>query len=342
MSDRNINLHEKRMDERLFSIIEDIYRIPIPTGFPVGDVNLYFLDGPEPVLIDTGVMAVETTVILSKALDSIGRNISDISSILLTHIHVDHAANARKYKEMSGARVMAFNRAIRRLSDVQASFKSDNSQYRDFFLRCGFDIDMVMQQQVLTEKMIKRYPSCPGVEPVNDGDLVPIGDGRLLQAFYRPGHSLSDMVFALNDRKILFTGDHVLPHITPNPTIEPAEPGETHRPKSLIKYRKSLAATRAMPVTLACPGHGLPFDNLAQRCEQILDLQVERAEKVYSIIYEHGPVTYRDLGVKLFGEVHLWDIYLSISEVVGACDLLEEQGMVVIETNGPVDLVHIA
>jgi len=339
MGNESVNQHEEQIDERLFRVNEDIYRISVPTGFPVGDVNLYFLDGSKPTLIDTGVAGVETTTILSKALAALNRGISDISTILLTHIHVDHAANAREYRKTSGATVKVFHRGIRRLSDVQSSFKSDNAQYKEFFLRCGFDIDMVMRQQALTRKMLEGYPSCADVEPIQDGDLIPVAGGRTIRALYRPGHSASDMVFELPDKGIVFTGDHVLPHITPNPTIEPAEPGEDNRPMSLIQYRESLMATRDMQVAVACPGHGIPFEGLSARCEQILDLQTRRTEKILKMIRDYAPVTYKALAVKLFGRLHLWDVYLSISEIVGACDLLEERGRVVVDRSGPVDRI---
>jgi len=338
MCKKNIKYREERLGDQLFRVSDDIYRIPVPTGFAVGDVNLYFLDGPDPVLIDTGVMSDDTTKILSDSLSAINRHISDIAVILLTHTHVDHAANARQYKMMSGARVLASSRAVRRLSNIQATFQSDSTNYRDFFLRCGFSMDMVMKQQGLYAKLKKMYTSCPDVESLNDGEMLVAG-GRTIHVHYRPGHSSSDVVFALQDQNILFTGDHVLPHITPNPTIEMAGPGEAHRPRALVQYQQSLLATRDMKVSLACPGHGALFYNLSRRCDQIIDMQTKRVEEIFSLILTNGLATYKELALKLFGHVHLWDIYLTISEVVGACELLEEQGRILIKKDGPVDMV---
>jgi len=68
--------------------------------------SAYVIDGDEGVtLIDTLVPKHEHLII--KALAEIGRSITDVSAILLTHSHDDHTGSAAAVKDASGAAVYA-------------------------------------------------------------------------------------------------------------------------------------------------------------------------------------------------------------------------------------------
>lgn len=82
------------------TIIPGVYRI---SG---GYVNAYLIDGDEGVtLVDTLLPKKEGAI--AQALTGIGRSISDVSAIVLTHSHADHAGSAAAVKEASGAAVYA-------------------------------------------------------------------------------------------------------------------------------------------------------------------------------------------------------------------------------------------
>lgn len=76
--------------------------------YPVGRgyVNAFLVDGDEGlVLVDTGLPKKEGAV--AEAVKAIGRKMTDIAAIVLTHAHADHIGSAAAVKAESGAEVVA-------------------------------------------------------------------------------------------------------------------------------------------------------------------------------------------------------------------------------------------
>jgi glyoxylase-like metal-dependent hydrolase (beta-lactamase superfamily II) len=160
-----------------------------------------------------------------------------------------------------------------------------------------------------------------------DGDEVALRD-RTLSVAHRPGHSPSDTVFHDRDRRILFSGDHLIGHISSNPVITrplagPAEP----RPQTLVNYISSLKRTRDTDAQLVLPGHGEPIPDHASLVERRLALHDKRRDRLQSLIGERSRSAY-ELAVEMWGNVAVTQAYLTISEVLGHVDLLLNAGQV--------------
>ena len=332
---------DHQLGDRLYEMDDGIWRIPVPTGYPSGDVNLYWFDGPKPLLVDTGVLGDRSFATLSDALAIRGRRIQDVKTLLLTHSHVDHAANAWRIREASGCDVMIRRRAVRRLSDVGTIVAAEMPGFLALLGRCGFSAETVGKYAGFANLIGRISHSCPGLIGIDDGDVVDCSGGRRIKVHARPGHSSSDLVYEVEGTGVVLTGDHVLPLITPNPTLEASEPDDIVCYKALPVYRESLAATATMDCRIACPGHGLPFEDLAGRCNTILALQDRRLEEVSRIVRERGHLTIKDLSLAIFGRVRMWDVYLTLSEISGAIDVLEAAGTIIVDRSGTVDMVSI-
>jgi glyoxylase-like metal-dependent hydrolase (beta-lactamase superfamily II) len=81
----------------------NIVTVPI---LPLGMVNSHILMGTEGcVLIDTGIPGSEQKI--AHALTQHGRTLGDVTLIIVTHAHTDHAGSAARLRELTGAPILA-------------------------------------------------------------------------------------------------------------------------------------------------------------------------------------------------------------------------------------------
>ncbi len=79
-----------------------IIRVPI---LPLRMVNAHLIAGPKGcILVDTGLPRSERKV--ERALSAHGLAFKDIKLIVVTHAHVDHAGNAARLRELTGAPIL--------------------------------------------------------------------------------------------------------------------------------------------------------------------------------------------------------------------------------------------
>lgn len=80
-----------------------VIRIPI---LPFGLVNAHLVRSDKGcILVDTGLPGSERKI--GRVLESIGLGFKDISLIVVTHAHVDHAGSAARIRSLSGAPILA-------------------------------------------------------------------------------------------------------------------------------------------------------------------------------------------------------------------------------------------
>ena len=87
-----------------------VHRVPLPLpNDGLHAVNVYLLENLAEddgiVMIDGGWAIPEARKALEEAMAAIGRDLSDISHILVTHIHRDHYTNAVELRRLLGSRV---------------------------------------------------------------------------------------------------------------------------------------------------------------------------------------------------------------------------------------------
>jgi glyoxylase-like metal-dependent hydrolase (beta-lactamase superfamily II) len=215
--------------------------MPLRSIFPhvyalaIGPVNVFFIeDGPDLTLIDTGYERSEQPIL--DAVREMGRQPDDITNIVVTHCHPDHAGSLAALKQHTFAATW--------MHQIDAEVVRGHTPMVRSTPAPG------ILNQILYRIFIKSVPPyVPAAEidhEIQDGEVLPIAGG--LEAIHTPGHSAGHMAFVLQrDGGLLFAADACsnLPFLGYSIVYDDLEEG-----------RRSLAKLAALDVAAVCFGHG--------------------------------------------------------------------------------------
>jgi glyoxylase-like metal-dependent hydrolase (beta-lactamase superfamily II) len=318
--------------------------IPLPTPFSIGRVNCYLLHGSPLTLIDPGPRSGETRETLVAALAEEGLALADVELVLLTHQHTDHAGLAASVAAESGASVAAHRDLVGYLGDMTVSLAAEDDYQARMMLLHGVAPETVETLRAVS-KGFHHFAAAVAVDaPLAHGDVIEAGD-RLLRVLFRPGHSPSDIVLVDDERGTAFVGDHLLAQISSNPIAHGPLVGEAdprRRPPTLPTFLASLALTAELDLRSALTGHGEPVDDVRGLVAERVARQEARTARVLAALAD-GPQGAHGIAREMWGDVATTQAYLTLSEVLGALDVLLEQGAVVeLETDGGEGLAYAA
>ncbi|GAA2419111.1 MBL fold metallo-hydrolase [Actinomadura vinacea] len=257
-----------------------VWSVPVPIpGNPLASTLVYALDSPRgPVLVDAGWEHEDAWSALKDGLATFGIDMSEVYGVVVTHFHPDHAGLAGRVRDASGAWI-----ALHR--DDAAIIRG----FRDFVARDG---DRGWERDALRragagEDDLAGHDGSQGVDPpampdreLADGDLVDL-PGRTLRAVWTPGHTPGHLCLHLEDADRIFTGDHVLPRITPHIGLYPYDVPDVD---PLGDFLSSLARVARLGVGEVLPAHQYRFDGLTERAEAIIAHHEARLAEVAGVL----------------------------------------------------------
>lgn len=252
--------------------------MPIP-GNPLAYTLVYVLEGEGgPVLIDAGWQAEESWTALTGGLRAFGFDVAEVRGVVVTHFHPDHAGLAGRVREASGAWI-AMHHAdadlLRRFRAVLAT-GSEEDRRRDRLLLAGAD------ESELGLPQLRPHPAAEPDRELSDGELVDL-PGRKLRVVWTPGHSPGHICLHLEDGDRMFTGDHVLPVITPHIGLYPYDLPDVD---PLGDFLTSLERMAEHEVAEALPAHQYRFTGLARRTREIRDHHEDRLSEILGLLSE--------------------------------------------------------
>lgn len=242
----------------------------------------YLIDGADGVhVIDPGWRGEANMARITGVLTSLGRTVADIATIVATHHHPDHLALADRLRTVSGARVV-FSAVERRvLAEATSDDATDDNVYRKVLDRWEVPIDRRDELiEAFTAPSLFEY-----VEPddeVADGDVLTLG-GRRLTVIATPGHTSGHICLADGERRMLFTGDHVLPRIHSGAGL-----GILDGDEPLGDMLESLDRLAEFDDCQVLPGHEFRFTGLGARRAQIAEHHLRRTRVVAELSDELG------------------------------------------------------
>jgi glyoxylase-like metal-dependent hydrolase (beta-lactamase superfamily II) len=306
---------------------QGVHCLAVPTPFAVGRVNCYLIEGDPLTLIDAGPRSDRSLSELESLVEETGHRLEDIGLVVATHQHIDHIGLISTVVERSGAEVAALDVAAARLAEFGTNSEAEDDLAVSLMLSHGVSEEIARTLRSLSTTYREYGDAVQVTRPLAADSVLEIGDRRLT-VLHRPGHSPSDTVFWDQERRMAFGGDHLLSHISSNPLISRPLDGSPGRTRSLVSYNESLARTREMPLDLMLSGHGDPITDHAGLIDSRMAAEERRLNKIERIIAER-PRTAHAIAEEIWGNVAVTQAYLTLSEVIGHTDILQDQGRVV-------------
>ncbi len=168
----------------------------------------YLVEGPEPVLVETGSRSSLPSLLAE--LEALGLGPSDLAGVIVTHIHLDHAGGVGDVaRSFPGATVYVHPAGARHLADPTRLVDSAARVYGD-----------------LLDGLYGRLEPTPAerVRALDDGEAVRVGPDRVLTTVHAPGHAKHHVGVHDAGSGILFTGDAAGVCLPDAGSLRPATP----------------------------------------------------------------------------------------------------------------------
>ena len=205
-------------------IIEGIHKVDEASS-NMAHSNVYLvINGKELIVVDTGTSGNAKKIV--EYIQKIGHQPSEVSTILLTHYHMDHAGSAKDLKDLTNAKVAAHVEDADFIAGKKPYPKPKNILFR------------------AVSSFIKTAPVEVEI-PLKDGDKI-----ANLTVIEVPGHTPGSIVLLDTQRKVLFAGD----------TLRFDGKNVTGAPKQFTwnadKEKDSIEKISKLDFDIMLPGHG--------------------------------------------------------------------------------------
>lgn len=310
-------------------VVPGVHRIPLPLPQDgLRAVNVYAVESDRGItLVDAGWAFEDAEESLAAGLRAAGHDLADVTDFLVTHAHRDHYTLAVTVRRRLGSSIRVGLPEQPNFAGLAARAPQDEvAQVRLLRLAGAAELADVLRRQDHTfDKSDWELPD----EFVADGAILDLGRRRL-RAIHTPGHTIGHFVYHDEERSVLFSGDHVLPHITPSIAFEEAPPQAP-----LSDYLASLQLMRELPDALLLPGHGPVGLKLHQRVDELLEHHGTRLDDTLKAIAGGATtafevarlLTWTGRGRRL-DELDQFNVMLAIIETYWHLEVLAERGAV--------------
>jgi glyoxylase-like metal-dependent hydrolase (beta-lactamase superfamily II) len=242
-------------------------RMPIP--FQLNHINVWLVeDGEGWALVDTGINSGETKTVWAQAFAALGGR--PVTRVIVTHLHPDHVGLAGWLCEKFDVPLYMTRTdyLLCRTLVMDTGQKAPPEGVR-FYTAAGFgeeEIEGYKKRFGFFGLAVYRLPQ--SYNRLTDGQELTIGRDTWRIVVGR-GHAPEHACLWCPSRKLLISGDQILPRISSNVSVFPTEP----EANPLQDWLDSCQAFAALipDDTLICPSHNEPFYGVKTRMTQLID-----------------------------------------------------------------------
>ena len=272
--DRGADAPSRRIEG--FAVAGGIWATAVPFPSPLAYSYSYLLRYPAGiVVVDLGWNSDEAWRAFEAGLRRSGASLHEVIGVVVTHAHPDHYGLASRVRAHTSAWIAAHPGERANIRTTDAERRARRLDVASWLAACAVP-DAVLADLVaeLARADAALAAAVPDVE-LSDGTPVP-GTGGALVPIHTPGHTVGHLCFHDRERRVVFTGDHVLPKVTPNVALRPGS-----APDPLRDFVESLHRLDFVPDShLVLPGHEWSFDRLGTRLDVLRRHHRERLREI--------------------------------------------------------------
>ena len=186
----------------------DVFMIDTRMGGYEGITASYLIRGSKPCLIETGT--ARSAPIVMAQLAKLGIDPDDLATIVVTHIHLDHAGGVGDLAKLfPRAQVAVHERGARHLADPAKLVASAHRVFGEAMDRLFGDLLPTPAERLMV---------------LGDTGIIDLGDGRSLAAFHNPGHASHHVGLVDSLTGDLYTGDAAGVYVPETAEVRPSTP----------------------------------------------------------------------------------------------------------------------
>ena len=295
----------------------------------LGPTWCYVIEGDDLTLVDPGCYGSLTY--LEQGLGALGRSLTDVARIVVSHGHMDHDGSCPPVIRKSGAELWAHEiygfmlQADR--GDVERGWRREVQGFKDF--ENSETMTRVMEHRELNRDLVLDHPV---TDELQAGGLT---------FYYTPGHSPDELCLLFD--QVLFSGDHILPLITPHPSVAMSYTSFKKSLPSAYSSSNDIYGLRALLTSLkrmallegditVLPAHRAfhrgQFNPIGvSRATEIMEHHRNRCYELTQVMGA-GPKDLVTITREYFSdrEVEAQNFFLAFTEVMAHIELMQEAG----------------
>ncbi|MDR0770255.1 MAG: MBL fold metallo-hydrolase [Burkholderiales bacterium] len=302
----------------VLEVAPDILWLRMPLPFALDHINLWLLrDTDGYVLVDCGHGDKATRTLWEHHFRTTLRDLP-ITRILVTHHHPDHLGNADWLMQRFACPLSMTATEFLMAHAIFHSCPPFTAEATFALFRThgteAEDIAVFAERAHLYQAGVPSPPARH--HRLNSGTVGTIDiDTNPWHVIIGQGHTPEHASFYTPAKKLLISGDMLLPKISTHISIWPFEPESD----PLLHFLDSLAPIAALPDnTLVLPSHGLPFYGISERVAQLREHHEERLSDLREILrLSPRPLCAAEIFPQLFlRELDVHQRFFAISETI--------------------------
>lgn len=264
-------------------VADGVYWLRVPLPFLLNHINLWLLrDGEGWTVVDTGYRSPEVEACWENVFSGLFAG-NPVTRVVVTHYHPDHVGQAGSLVRRFDARLwMTRTEFLYCRMLALDTWEEPPEEAIRFFHEAGVADDKIhlyrRRSGSAFRQGVSRLPI--SVRRIRDGEVLTI-DGSEWFVVVGRGHAPEHASLWCPERKLLLSGDQVLPRISSNVSVHPTEPAAN----PLEEWLESCAHIRTLVPndTLVLPAHNEPFYGLHARLSALIEGHEENLDALEAL-----------------------------------------------------------